>query len=195
MARSSREQTARTLATIKSRAREALGDGAYATLSLDAVAAAAGVTRGAVYHHFGSKEGLFRVLLEEEMRRVARAIDEATGAGELNEQVRRGCAAFLRATQDPVIRRIVLVDGPAVIGWREWRELDARVVRRSLDEGLAELARAGALRGDWPAASVMLSGALNEAAMWLADDPEARIDDAVALVDAWVAALTPGPGG
>ena len=76
-----------------------------------------------------------------------------------------GSLAFLRAASDQELRRIVLVDGPAVVGWEVWRESDAENSARLLAEGLSEL---DDLSVDPAAAGALLSGAMNEAALWIA---------------------------
>nr|MDT0667578.1 hypothetical protein [Micromonospora sp. DSM 115978] len=79
-------------------------------------------------------------------------------------------------------RRIMLVDGPAVLGWLQWRDADARHSVRHLDDVLAELAAAGRITvPSVPAASALLSGAMNDAAIWIAD----QTDRAVATRDVW----------
>jgi AcrR family transcriptional regulator len=100
-------------------------DHGYEGTSIDAVLSAAGVSRGALYHHFAGKEALFEAVVFAVSERVT---------GELAETV-RGCpdpvAALHTAAQawvglagDPVIARVVLVDAPSVLGWERWRTMD-----------------------------------------------------------------------
>ena len=149
-------------------------------MRLEEVAAAAGVTRGAVYHRYASKEALFAEVLSGVMAEVADRV-EATADGLEDEdpwvRLVAGCLAFVEAATAPGVRRILLVDGPAVVGWERWRDLDAAHSRRTLEEGLTAIDEAGRLRGDPTAAAILLSGALNESALWVsaADDPDAAM--------------------
>jgi AcrR family transcriptional regulator len=139
------------------------------------------VTRGALYHHFGTKEGLFRAVVEELeaelVEKVAAAAGEATDPV---DELRRGCLAFLDACVEPAVRRIVLLEAPVVLGWDAWREIDARYGLALVRAGLA-----GALdqvgldaRSVDPLAHLLL-GALNEAALLVAtaDDPAAAREE------------------
>jgi len=88
------------------------------------------------------------------------------------EQLIAGCVAFLEASLDPQVQRIMLIDAPAVLGWSVWREYDAEYSMKSLREALATLMAEGRL----PALSLdalthLLSGAMNEAALWIAQSP------------------------
>jgi hypothetical protein len=89
-------------------------------------------------------------------------------------QLTAGCRAFLTAGTDPDVQRIMLVDGPAVLGWSEWRAMDEAASARHLAEALAALIDQGVVAAQpvEPLAR-LLSGAMNEAALWLAtsDDP------------------------
>src|SRR4051794_27900843 len=86
----------------------------------------AGVTRGALHHHFGRKEDLFRAVFEELEAELGERIMIAAVAGaDPLAQLRLGCQAFLDAALDPAFQRIVLLDAPAVLGWEAWREADA----------------------------------------------------------------------
>lgn len=136
----------------------------------------AGLTRGALYHHFGGKgalggkEGLFAALYEEEQREIASKIREAAeNEADPWSALRAGCHAFLDACVDPTVRQVILLDAPAVLGWEHWREVDARYGLGLLKEGLREAMEDGALR-DRPVDPVahLLLGAMNEVAMWIA---------------------------
>lgn len=85
-----------------------------------------GLTRGAMYHHFGSKKGLFVEVLRQVHAEVAVAVDEAGRAatGGSIEALRAGFHRHLDVVLRDDVRRILLVDGPAVIGWEAWHELD-----------------------------------------------------------------------
>lgn len=180
MPRSSREVAERTGRQILAAAAKAFAQEGYAQVRLEEVAAAAGVTRGAVYHRYASKEALFAEVLSGVMAEVADRV-EATADGLEDEdpwvRLVAGCLAFVEAATAPGVRRILLVDGPAVVGWERWRDLDAAHSRRTLEEGLTAIDEAGRLRGDPWAAAILLSGALNESALWVsaADDPDAAM--------------------
>ncbi len=166
-------ETARRLVEI---AADLFADRGYAAVALDDVATAGGVTRGAVYHHYGSKAGLFRAVTAHLQREVAAALVEAAEAadGGPADRLRAGSHAFLDAITAPRMVRILLVEAPAVVGWQEWRAQDAESSAVHLREALAEAGVPAALLD---ALTAQLSGAMNEAALWLVDrggDPRAR---------------------
>jgi AcrR family transcriptional regulator len=191
--RATKEQSEATAAAVLSSARELFTERGYAAVGLEEVAAAAGVTRGAVYHHYGSKAALFEAVHEAVQQEVAAAIEAATdGIEDPWAGLEVGSRAFLDASVADGRRRIMLVDGPAVLGWSQWRDADARNAVRHLDEVLAELAGSGFLAvGSVPAASVLLSGAMNAAAMWIAgaDDRDAASAAAWATLRPMLAAI------
>lgn len=93
---------------------------------VEAIAAAAGVTRCAVYHHYADKAGLFRAVLREAQRSVAESVDRAAALRpDPSEALEAGCQEFLTASSSPSVRRVVLVDTPAVLGWQGWGDEDA----------------------------------------------------------------------
>lgn len=99
----------------------------WSAATLEEIARTAGVTKGALYHHFTDKAALLRALYEgQEQLVVERLVGVVAGIDDPLEALRTGCHEFLRACQDPVFRRVVLVEAPAVLGWAEWRALDAR---------------------------------------------------------------------
>lgn len=153
----------------------------------------AGLTRGALYHHFGGKGalggkgGLFAALYENVQREIGTRIKEA--AEEQRDSwsaLRAGCHAFLDACVDPTVRRVVLLEAPAVLGWEQWREVDARYGLGLLKEGLREAMADGAIR-DRPVDPVAhsLVGAMNEVAMWIArsGEPETALRQAGESLD------------
>lgn len=159
----------------------------YAGASTEEIVRQAGVTRGALYHHFSGKEALFRAVLEDLQRDVARRVAEsAESADDPWEQLLRGCRAFLAASLDPPVQRVMLLDAPAVVGWETWRDLDAAYALRSLQEVLGVLIARGAIAPQ-PAEPLahLLSGAMNEAALWIArsPDPQAALAEAIAALE------------
>jgi AcrR family transcriptional regulator len=168
--RTQAQRTETTTAGLVQTAAELFGRDGYAATSLDDVALAASVTKGAIYHHFGSKADLFRAVLIREEQRLADRITTATAlAGDPWSAVRTGCAAFLEACLDPTVRQIILLDGPAVLGWQEVRSIE--------DDYIAALLRRGIHRAsatdDVEARTHIVLGALCEAGMLLARDPTA----------------------
>ena len=177
MPKASKAQSEATAARVLATARRLFAERGYVAVGLEEVAAEAGVTRGAVYHHFRSRLGLFEAALAQVQRTVAEEVERAA-AGETDpwRALEAGCRAFLRASSAPGARRTMLLDAPAVLGWNAWRQHDAENSARLLPGAVRELADAGELAVASPAAATaLLSGAMNEAALWIAGtgDPDA----------------------
>jgi AcrR family transcriptional regulator len=120
----------------------------YAATSLDAIVAGARVTKGALYHHFSGKQALFEAVLERVESDAARAIATSlTGHPDPWTRARAGLCAFLEAVQQPGYRRIVIQEGPAVLGYERYREQEERstfanvldIVRAVLSAGHREI--------------------------------------------------------
>ncbi|BDP43903.1 TetR family transcriptional regulator (plasmid) [Deinococcus aetherius] len=167
-------QRERTVQSLIVAGRELFTERGYAHTSTADLVERAGVTRGALYHHFKDKQDLFVAVLGAVQAEVAVRVELAASQGaDPWAQLRLGCQAFMRASLDPEVRRIMLLDGPAVVGWRVWRDLDQAHAVRSLREGLLALQKIGELRDVPLGASVhLLSGAMNEAALWIAQSPQ-----------------------
>lgn len=164
------EQRERTRQILVSDARALFAERGYAAVGLAEIVRSAGVTKGALYHHFDSKVDLFRAVLAQVQAEVGANVARTADAQEDPwEQLVAGCRAFLSATAEPGIQRIMLIDGPAVLGWNEWRSLDEATSAQHLSEALDSLMRAGIIPKQ-PIAPLthLLSGAMNEAALWLA---------------------------
>lgn len=178
-----REQTRHALVRESRRLFASLG---YGSVGLAQIVAAAGVTKGALYHHFTSKADVFRAVLEQVQQEVAEQVVAAAEAqNDSWARLTAGCTAFLTASTAPQVQQIMLVDGPAVLGWAEWRSLDEAASARHLAEALGELIADGTIAAQ-PVAPLthLLSGAMNEAALWLATatDPHALEETLAALV-------------
>ena len=172
------EQRERTRRTLIERARALFAVRGYGDVGLAEIVAAAGVTKGALYHQFDGKSALFEAVLAGVLAEVADAVVAAAQAQEDDPwaQFTAGCRAFLVASTDPAVARIALVDGPAVLGWTQWRAVDDATSGRHLVEALEALVARGVL-APRPVAPLahLLGGAMNEAALWLAvtDEPGA----------------------
>lgn len=192
MARTTKQESARLEAALLAAARKAFAAHGVQAVALEDIAQAAGVTRGAVYHRWPNKQALVAAVLEPVMTEVARSVDRAAAKGTDDwDSLERGCIEFVRAATRPAVRRLMLVDGPTALGWPAWRELDAKTSRRGLEETFAALAAAGELSVPPTAAALLVSGALNEAALWVGetDDPDAALADVTTVVDALLAGL------
>jgi AcrR family transcriptional regulator len=119
----------------------------YEATSIDAVLTASGFSRGALYHHFASKEALFEAVLETIEEGIAAAtVEAARGIADPVAALRAGGNAWLELARDPTVRQIVLIDAPAVMGWEKWRAIDARHGFGLLKAGLKNAARDGRMR-------------------------------------------------
>lgn len=187
------EQRAETMGRLIRVARVQFTEHGYAQTSTEAIVQLAGVTRGALYHHFGNKEGLFKAVLAEVQRDVAQRVAEASqSTAHPWDQLIGGCRAFLRASLEPDVQRIMLIDGPATIGWDAWREMDAENAMRLLEAGIRELADMHIIEvASAVAATHLLSGAMNEAVLWIArsEQPLQALDETIATLEQLLAGL------
>ena len=185
--RTQAERSDATTALLITTAQRLFGAHGYAATSIDAVAAAAGVTKGAVYHHFGGKTALFRAAFVREQEEIAATLERV--AFEQSDgwaALRRGCRTFLEHCLDPGFRQIVILDGPSVLGWETVREIEYGHALRVLLDGM-RLAQAEGLfaEGDLPARAQLVFGALCEGGMLLARaaDPVADLPGLAAEAD------------
>lgn len=191
-----RRQEARSEATrarLVRAARELFAANGYADVGTERIVERAGVTRGALYHHFADKQDLFRAVVEvlegELMERITAALAEA-GTDDPIEVMKVAVGAFLDLVLEPGRARITLLDAPAVLGWAEWREIDARHGLGLAAAALEAAMVAGRVerRPVEPLAGIFLA-ALGEAGIRVAsaEDPEtkrAEVEDALgALID------------
>ncbi len=171
MPRSSKAQTEQTRTDLIAAARALFVETGYADTATPDIVAAAGVTRGALYHHFEDKKALFRAVVEHESELVAAAIDAASPASKsLMEALSAGGSAFLDAMQVPGRSRLLLLDGPAVLGRAEMDAIDSQTGgTRTLHEGLAAAMRSGEIvRLPIAPLAAMLSAAFDRAALEIA---------------------------
>jgi AcrR family transcriptional regulator len=173
------ERSAATSAALVTAARRLFAERGYAAVGTEEIVRAAGVTRGALYHHFEGKRELFEavyVQIEVELaERIAAGALAANAASPL-EAMRAGSEMFLAACTEPEVQRIALLDAPSVLGWDRWREVAAEHGLGLIEGTLQAAVDAGEIRPQpvRPLAHVLM-GALDEAAMLVAraEDPEA----------------------
>jgi AcrR family transcriptional regulator len=148
----------------------------YEGTSIEAVLTAAGVSRGALYHHFAGKEALFTAVLDALNERITLQLTEIIGASaDPAEAVRTAALAWIDLAGDPVIQRIMLVDAPSVLGWEQWRAMDEGRTVGAMRAMLQAVADTGRLPGELvgPFAHMILA-ALDEAALVVARAPDSR---------------------
>jgi AcrR family transcriptional regulator len=183
--RTQAERTEATTAALVDAARELFARDGYDATSLDAVAARAGVTKGAVYHHFDGKRQLFEAVFSREVERLGTPLAAAyTRKKDPWDAFQAACRAFLDECLDPGLQRIVLVDASAAIGWEGIRRLEAPLLEL-MELAIARAADAGriARRPSGPLAH-FLFGAICEMAMIVAraGDQKAAQRQAVAEI-------------
>ena len=172
--RSQEERRASTRRQLLTAARALFAEKGYADTSTPDIVKAAGVTRGALYHHFADKQALFAAVVEEEHAILALTIHQAAEAGEDEpgpiKALVRGGEAFLDARQDEGRRRMLIIDAPAVLGREAVDAIDARHGLRTLIEGVEAAIVAGAIR-DLPALPLahLLNALFDRAALAPAD--------------------------
>ena len=193
--RTQAERSESTRGALIDAARELFAARGYAAVGTEEIVRRAGVTRGALYHHFDGKRELLAAVYEQMEAEIAARLGESVtpGAGAL-ETLEAGAEMFLDHCLEPEVQRIVLLDAPAVLGWERWREIGARY-GLGLIEGLL---RVGMEQGEIrrqpvePLAHALL-GALDEVAMFVAraEDPAAARAEAGETLAGLVEALGP----
>lgn len=187
--RTQAERSETTRAALLDAARLLFGTQGYAATGREQIVERAGVTRGALHHHFGTKQQIFRAVVEDLERELTERVAIAGMSGtDPRQRFESGASAFLDACLDPVVHRVLLLEAPVVLGWPAWREIEEQyglaLVRASLDEVAEE---SGISAEDAALLAPVLLGMLQEAALLIATaaDPEtARVDvgRAIALV-------------
>ncbi|ORA39413.1 TetR family transcriptional regulator [Mycobacterium aquaticum] len=184
--RTQAERTEATTAALVDAARELFARDGYDATSLDAVAARAKVTKGAVYHHFDGKRQLFEAVFTREVEQLATPLVEAYARKkDPLEAFKAGCRAFLDECLDPELQRIVLLDALTAIGWEQVRRLEGPLLDM-MQLGIARAAEAGRIAPRPPAPLAhFLYGALCETAMIVAraDDQKAAHRQAVSEIN------------
>jgi AcrR family transcriptional regulator len=161
------EATRRVLLKV---ARELFARRGYAGVSTEEIVKKAGVTRGALYHHFGGKQDLFRAVFEQLEQEVAEKIAGTALAQEDPwEQQLAAMGAFLDACLEPAVQRIALVDAPSVLGLAAWREIEETYGLALVRMGLQSVMEAGLIEEQplEPLAHLVL-GAMTEAGLLIA---------------------------
>ncbi|HEV7586286.1 MAG TPA: TetR/AcrR family transcriptional regulator [Solirubrobacteraceae bacterium] len=169
-------QSEATRATLIATARELFATRGYSVVGTEEIVRAAGVTRGALYHHFAGKRELFEAVYEDVERQLVERIAASaiSSAGDPLQALLAGSEAFLDACEDPAVQRIALLDAPSVLGWERWREIGMRygfglvqaTVQAAMDAGLIEQQPVQPL-------SHLLLGAMDEGAMLIARSEDA----------------------
>jgi len=169
--RTQASRSAATRAALLDAARRLFAADGYAGAGREEIVELAGVTRGALQHHFGRKQDLFLAVVEElEAELGGRIMTAAAGAGgDPMAELVLGCHAFLDAATDAAFRRIVLLDAPAVLGYETWREIGERHGLGAVMAACQAAIDAGAMvpQPVRPLAHVLV-GALDEAALYVA---------------------------
>ena len=197
--RTQSERTARTRAALIAAARRLFGAEGFTEVGAERIAREAGMTRGALYHQFDDKADLFAAVLDQVEAEIAQRVADSVAGFDPDDSagmLLAGAGAWLDASSEPDLQRIVLLDGPSVLGWDRWREICLRhtvgLIAALLEDGIE--------RGSLPAQPVqalthVLVGAVDEAALYLAqaEDPAAARADIDLVLRRLTLALT-APG-
>ena len=170
------DRSAATIADILAAARKLFASDGFDATSIDAIAAKAGVAKGAVYHHFESKEEIFTSVLEDVQAEIAALpIPAATRAmADPIDQIAAETLRYLVAATEPSRKRVLLIDGPAVIGWKKWREIDDRFFGAGARAAMCIVLGPRAPAREVDAATHLLMGAIMEACLVCATAPDAK---------------------
>ena len=169
------EMIAETRAKLIAAGRQAFGTVGYAAASMDDFTAGAGLTRGALYHHFGDKKGLLQAVIQEIDAEMTLRLNRISAAAPNRWQgFVAECVAYIEMALEPEIQRIMFRDGPAVLGdVSQWPTNNGCIA--ALSRSIAQLKADGVMAEiDTEAAARLINGASSHAALWIAksDDPE-----------------------
>jgi AcrR family transcriptional regulator len=183
--RPQRERSEATRTALTAAAGELFAEHGYHQVSGESVARQAGVTSGALYHHFRDKRDLFRAAVETaEARLAARVARAAADGSDPWERLRLGTVEYLRACSEASNSRMLFGDAPSILGGEEWRRIQTTHHLRPLRAALAGAMRAGLVRRQPPdPLARLLLGALGEAAIAPAQEQDEIRSAALWLLD------------
>ncbi len=190
MPRTNAEMSETTRRELLQRARAAFAEHGYSEAPIETVVRAAGMTKGALYHHFGSKQGLFAAVVRDVAEEIATSVGAKLSGAPTKAKFLRACGDYLQATLAPDVRRILLIDAPAVLDPAAAQQLENEIGVALLHTALNELKGAGELESnDIEALAHALNGALNGIALWAAhhEAPATAIRRGLKVVAAWMA--------
>jgi AcrR family transcriptional regulator len=187
------DRTAASVASIVASARGLFAKHSFHDVTIDQVAIGAGVAKGSVYYHFGSKIDLLDHLVDTLQQEIATAVAASarSAAAPSPGTLTAGVRAYLVLANRPAVRRIVLLDGPAVLGWKRWREIDDSHFAKIVRGGLSRVMPPGTSDGQLDSATGLLMGAIMEAALATGalKRPVAAIDLHCATIDRFISGL------
>jgi AcrR family transcriptional regulator len=181
-----------TRAALIEAARTLFGTRGYVATSTEEIVARAGVTKGALYHHFADKVGLFRAVFEQVQQEISDAAAAEFMQPDSWDSLLVGCRLWVDAHSDPAIRQIVLVDARVVLGWEQARAIETRFSTVVLRGALRKAMNAGVIeRKPLRPLAVMVIGALSEACLYVAaaDDPPAARSEVNDLIESLLRGL------
>ncbi|HXM86044.1 MAG TPA: helix-turn-helix domain-containing protein [Solirubrobacteraceae bacterium] len=193
--RSQADRSATTRAALVRAARVLFAERGFTGVGTEAIVAAAGVTRGALYHQFADKTELFEAVYEAIEEDLAGRLGErvvAAGASDPIELMTLGANAWLDACGEQEVQQIVLLDGPAVLGWQRWREIGMRYGLGLVEGLLAQAIEVGRIAAQpVRALTHVLVGALDEAGLYIAraEDQIVAREQMRAVIAALIAGL------
>jgi AcrR family transcriptional regulator len=199
--RSQVDRSATTRAALVAAARRLFAEQGFGGVGTEAIVMAAGVTRGALYHQFADKTALFEAVYEAIEEDLAKGLGDrilASGVKDPIEALALGADAWLDACREPEVQQIVLIDGPAVLGWVRWRDIGLRYGLGLVEGLLAQAIEVGRIPPQpiSPLAHVLV-GALDEAALYIArsEDQRTASEEIRAVTARLVAGLLETPSG
>lgn len=188
--RTQQERSSTTRAALVAAGRELWGARGYANVGTPEIAAAAGVTRGAMYHQFADKSALFEAVVEEVeedvMARLLAHVSEIAPGATPARLMRAASAQWLAIAVEPAIRHVLLLDAPSVLGWEAFREIGQRHALGTTEQMLEAAMDAGQLaRQPVHALAHVLIGAMDEGALLIAaaDDHTQALADITEVMD------------
>jgi AcrR family transcriptional regulator len=185
------QYSAATRAALIDQGEQLFTEYGYSATSLDAIVAGAEVTKGALYHHFSGKQALFEAVFERVEAAAAKAVSDAVeGHDDPWEKALAGLRAFLAVVQQPTYRRIVILEGPAVLGWTRFREQAERSTFTTVLEIVSSVLQANGPELDEEMVdtfSRIFFGAMSSAGEWVStsQDPNAaaaRVEAAIGFI-------------
>jgi len=179
-----------TVAAIEMAAKALFEAHGFSATTIDAIVGKAGVAKGAFYHHFASKEAIFERVLDSTLKSLAREVmASARPEDSPTDRLVRGLRVYMQTCGRPGTRQVVLVDGPATLGWAKWRRLDEKHFGSMTQHTVMAALGPHARPAEVLALTTLISGAFAEAALASAAGTDPRLSSRH-LADAMTLLLT-----